>query len=579
MSNSLLVEQARLSHVDIEQAIKSVVYEIKHRAKTQKHMVYQNHRLNYHLQQIQEKAQYLKENIYGVPSSSSSDDHQQHLQQQPNSSHLVADTNGSTSVNSVTSAESDQLKSMRAQLTETTFPNTISSFYSRLAEIREYHKKFAVKIENRNTSESSDEQLQNKIRQRVQNEIESGVVFTDEELYGRYVDLHAHYNAFLDLINEKPLESVANNVPTPVSVQIDYMEYLNTIGQFEKISLDVKNREKYKTYLEGLLAYFIDFMTRTQPLMNIQKMIRDVEEDFDKNWREGNVSEAWAFLKPSLVKQQGEQNNAASHQQQQQNSQQAVNNHGVQQQPPQNSAEQKKKKRRGGKRKSLHNVDKMRALALLETKISKFLQDWLADVIQQTKVNVEKKSTRTWEENQAELERIEKQMDLEDDEEYQRQQREKRAATENPDDPLSKYASKKNNPLNLPIGPDGKPIPYWLYKWQGLGNEYICEICGNHSYWGHREFEKHFQEWRHANGMKCLGIPNTRHFHHITKIKDALDLWNNMQQQVQQQHWDDGEMEEVEDEEGNVYTKQTYIDLKKQGYIKESSSKDSKRKK
>ncbi|KAG2375119.1 hypothetical protein C9374_010123 [Naegleria lovaniensis] len=576
MSNSLLVEQARLSHVDIEQAIKSVVYEIKHRAKTQKHMVYQNHRLNHHLQQIQEKAQYLKENIYGV--ASSGDDHQK---QQPNSSHVPSGTNGTTtSVNSVflgsPETTSDQLKSVRAQLTETTFPNTISSFYSRMAEIKEYHRKFAVKIENRNTSESSDEQLQSKIQQRVQKEIESGVVFSDEELYGRYVDLHAHYNAFLDLINEKPLESVTNNgaenIPTPASIQqIDYMEYLNTIGQFDKISLDVKNSEKYKTYLEGLLSYFIDFMTRTQPLMNMQKMIHDVEEDFDKNWREGNVGEVWAFLKPTLMKQQGEQNNAS-----QQKPQMNTNNSGQQQQN--SAAEQKKKKRRGGKRKSLHNVEKMRALALLEAKISKFLQDWLADVIQQTKVNVEKKSTRTWEENQAELERIEKQMDLEDDEEYQRQQREKRAASmANPDDPLSKYASKKNNPLNLPLGPDGKPIPYWLYKWQGLGNEYICEICGNHSYWGHREFERHFQEWRHANGMKCLGIPNTRHFHHITKIKDALDLWKNMQQQEQQQHWDEGEMEEVEDEEGNVYTKQTYIDLKKQGYIKES--KDTKRQK
>ena len=24
------------------------------------------------------------------------------------------------------------------------------------------------------------------------------------------------------------------------------------------------------------------------------------------------------------------------------------------------------------------------------------------------------------------------------------------------------------NPLKLPMGPDGKPIPYWLYKLHGL---------------------------------------------------------------------------------------------------------------
>ena len=432
-----------------------------------------------------------------------------------------------------------------------------------MADIKDYHKKFSVKIENRNT-ESNDEQLQGKIKQRVQKEIAGRVLFTDEELYGRYVDLNAHYNAFLDLINVQKLSESAtasdSSLPTSTSSSkhIDYIEYLISVGQFEKISIDVKNNEKYKTYLEDLLQYFIEFMKRTQPLMNIENMLKEVEDDFENNWKNANVTEAWEFLKPSLLKQPANNNGQSVTSNEQTN----------------NSEQHKRKNRRGGKRKSFHNVEKFKALALLECKISKFLSDWLGDVIQQTRVNVDKKSTRTWEENQAELERIERQMDLEDDEEYQRQLQEKRAETKDAsDDPLSKYASKKNNPLNLPIGPDGKPIPYWLYKWQGLGNEYICEICGNHSYWGHRDFEKHFQEFRHANGMKCLGIPNTRHFHHITKIKDALDLWKSMQEQEQKHHWDDGEMEEVEDEEGNVYTKQIYLDLKKQGYIKDKPNK------
>merc|ERR1719263_1896056 len=45
------------------------------------------------------------------------------------------------------------------------------------------------------------------------------------------------------------------------------------------------------------------------------------------------------------------------------------------------------------------------------------------------------------------------------------------------------------NPLNLPLGFDGKPIPFWLYKLHGLGQEYKCEICGNYSYWGRRAFD------------------------------------------------------------------------------------------
>ncbi|RYY70266.1 DUF3449 domain-containing protein, partial [archaeon] len=126
------------------------------------------------------------------------------------------------------------------------------------------------------------------------------------------------------------------------------------------------------------------------------------------------------------------------------------------------------------------------------------------------------------------------------------------------------------NPLNLPLGWDGKPIPYWLYKLHGLGVEYkcevrlcvyvhimcilmcmcvrglcmcmvfylqvicgvaannadciyffLCQVCGNASYWGRKAFERHFQENKHALGMKCLGVQNTKHFHGVTLIAEV----------------------------------------------------------
>jgi hypothetical protein len=49
--------------------------------------------------------------------------------------------------------------------------------------------------------------------------------------------------------------------------------------------------------------------------------------------------------------------------------------------------------------------------------------------------------------------------------------------------------------------------------------EFKCEICGNHSYWGRRAYERHFKEWRHQHGMRCLGIPNTKNFNEITSIE------------------------------------------------------------
>jgi splicing factor 3A subunit 3 len=56
------------------------------------------------------------------------------------------------------------------------------------------------------------------------------------------------------------------------------------------------------------------------------------------------------------------------------------------------------------------------------------------------------------------------------------------------------------NPKNLPLGWDGKPIPYWLYKLHGLNISYNCEICGNFTYKGPKAFQRHFSEWRHAHG-------------------------------------------------------------------------------
>ena len=137
------------------------------------------------------------------------------------------------------------------------------------------------------------------------------------------------------------------------------------------------------------------------------------------------------------------------------------------------------------------------------------------------------------------------------------------------------------NPKNLPLGWDGKPIPYWLYKLHGLNISYSCEICGNQTYKGPKAFQKHFtvllllfgrnvkhfQEWRHSHGMRCLGIPNTAHFANITNIKDALDLWNKIKIERERLKWNADVDEEFEDSQGNVVNRRMYEDLKRQGLL------------
>ncbi|KAF2986900.1 hypothetical protein EK904_003796, partial [Melospiza melodia maxima] len=123
------------------------------------------------------------------------------------------------------------------------------------------------------------------------------------------------------------------------------------------------------------------------------------------------------------------------------------------------------------------------------------------------------------------------------------------------------------NPKNLPFGWDGKPIPYWLYKLHGLSINYSCEICGNCTYRGPRAFQRHSAEWRHAHGMRCLGIPSTTHFASITQIEDAVSLWAKLKQQKPSERWQPDTEEEYEDSSGNVVNKKTYKDLRCQGLL------------
>merc|ERR1711879_1125169 len=123
-----------------------------------------------------------------------------------------------------------------------------------------------------------------------------------------------------------------------------------------------------------------------------------------------------------------------------------------------------------------------------------------------------------------------------------------------------------HNPLKLPMGPDGKPIPYWLYKLHGLNRKIECEICGNYVYEGRRAFEKHFREARHLQGMQALGIPNTKVFFEITNIKDAVTLWDSIKSKKSQDN-DKKNEQEFEDADGNLYDKETYELLKKHALL------------
>jgi len=66
--------------------------------------------------------------------------------------------------------------------------------------------------------------------------------------------------------------------------------------------------------------------------------------------------------------------------------------------------------------------------------------------------------------------------------------------------------------------------------------------------------------------MRALGIPNNKNFYEITKIEDAVALEENLKQR-DKGGWRPELDEEFEDADGNVYSRKTYDDLKRQGLI------------
>lgn len=84
--------------------------------------------------------------------------------------------------------------------------------------------------------------------------------------------------------------------------------------------------------------------------------------------------------------------------------------------------------------------------------------------------------------------------------------------------------------------------------------------------------------------MRALGLPNTKHFHEITKFEDAMactypysmtyraltlppTVAERLKREGRHEIFDQETMEELEDEEGNIYNRKTYDALKKQGLI------------
>ncbi|XP_058095942.1 splicing factor SF3a60 homolog [Magnolia sinica] len=507
--SSTLLEVTRSAHEEVERLERLVVKDLQREPSSNRDRLYQNHRVRTMIDSIMSTTEKLIE-VYEDKDNARKDE--------------IAALGGQTAGGGT---------------------NVFSAFYDRLKEIREYHRRHPAARVIDATDEYEDLLKE-----------EPRIEFSGEEGFGRYLDMHELFNEY---INSKFGEN------------IEYSAYLDVFPQTHKIPRNLKMTRKYRDYLEHFLEYLISFFMRTEPLQDLDRIFQKVETEFEELWADGKVlgwenkglenghlssqesvidldyyssveellevgpeklKEALAALglkTGGTIQQRAERLFLTKH-------------------TPLQELDRKhfaKGSRDLEKNNAASQEDSSaKEIALMEVKIQR-LCELLNETIAQTKENVEKKQALTYEEMEAEREEEVIQADTESDEEEQQ----------------------IYNPLKLPMGWDGKPIPYWLYKLHGLGQEFKCEICGNHSYWGRRAFERHFKEWRHQHGMRCLGIPNTKNFNEITSIKEAKELWERIQERQGLNKWRPELEEEYEDKEGNIYNKKTYTDLQRQGLI------------
>ncbi|EPE08493.1 splicing factor 3a subunit 3 [Ophiostoma piceae UAMH 11346] len=407
-------------------------------------------------------------------------------------------------------------------------------------------------------------------------------MFSGEEGFGRFFDLNANYEAYVNL---------------PTVKRPTYLQYLEVFDDFSAtgsgagLKKSDKMTDAYFQYVGGLESYLESFMRKTRPLENLDRVFAGFDDDFDKHWESdelpnwkkageahsngvngetgaGAGAGAGAGSTPELStpdavwcadceKEFKNQNVYKGH---------------LSGRKHVRAAELRAASTSTGGAGDSSSAARLkeRAIAAREYRVQRLVAAMSTEK-DDTRVNVERRQGMTERERQQELENL---YSTQEEERVIKRRRiggEGAAAQEDEHDDDDgdddDDDEKVYNPLKLPLAWDGKPIPFWLYRLHGLGVEFNCEICGQYTYMGRRAFEKHFNESRHIHGLRCLGINNPSLFRDITQIEEALRLWEKLQKEKKKSRLDESSVVQMEDAEGHVMPEKVYYDLQKQGLV------------
>lgn len=356
-------------------------------------------------------------------------------------------------------------------------------------------------------------------------DIQINNVFDREEQYGEILNLERFHSRWLNVIR---------------STDCSLLQYYGTLDPFLDDTkyllsppMDRKN-DRYIGYLIDMAKYLESFFKKANVLINHTLLDRKIQSEFSKHLHHGLQLEQKGFYCVACCKWFKSKSVFDSHQ----------------------SGKAHKK-----------NLSKRSKGLLAEFKVHMYLM-LLKRQFSRTRELAERKLAFTAEERMEEMSKLNQAYQASEygpDEQEQDEKDHSKSGTNKDTLP--------GGSIDLPLGPDGLPIPHWLYKLQGLDVTYSCEICANQTYKGRRAFEKHFLEPTHIFHLKCLGIEPSLTFKGITKIQEAQELSQKSSGRRsalpgQEDTAQKASMElEVEDQEGNVLTEKVYQELKKQGLV------------
>jgi splicing factor 3A subunit 3 len=147
-----------------------------------------------------------------------------------------------------------------------------------------YDKIKEIKILNKSGNDINHSTTGDKIFNNLLSEINLKTLFTNEENFGKCLDLHELYHEYINIPN---IFNNDNNDKNKVIfnmeniVKLNYLNYIKNIDNFKNIPIKVKKSEEYIKYIKHLAQYLKSFFVKIYPLINFNEIQDIIDSKFE----------------------------------------------------------------------------------------------------------------------------------------------------------------------------------------------------------------------------------------------------------------------------------------------------------